>query len=311
MISYERLFAYMRECNISKTDLATNIGISSATMAKLSKNETVSLQVIIDICNYLHCQPGDIMENREEVRTDSLLHIFQQEMTHKIKGGIYHQTQVQMAYNSNHIEGSTLSEEQTRAIYETNTVGLENTVSKVDDIIETVNHFRMFDVMLTRAGEPLTENIIKEFHAVLKTGTSDSRLDWFEVGDYKKRPNQVGGRETVSPEHVDREMKKLLSHYNKKGRKNLEELLDFHVRFEEIHPFQDGNGRVGRLILFRECLRYGLVPFIIYDADKLFYYRGIREYATEKGYLRDTCLNFQDQFQNLLKYFRIDNQAKQ
>lgn len=304
MILYNKLFEYMKEKNISKSDLSNAIGMSSATMAKLSKNETVSLQVIYNICVFLGCQPGDIMEIVGDIQENSLLYILMQEKEHRIKGGIYHQTQIQMAYNSNHIEGSTLSEDQTRAIYETNTIGLEGSVSKVDDIIETVNHFRMFDYMLSSSMEPLSQEIIKKFHFILKNGTSDSHIEWFAVGDYKKRPNQVSGQETTEPEKVEREMKKLLDWYNKCN-KDFNNILKFHVLFEKIHPFQDGNGRVGRLIMFRECLKNNIVPFIVYDSEKLYYYRGIKEYDNESGYLRDTCLSFQDQYINMMKYFRI------
>lgn len=305
MISYQRLFHYLKENNISKTEFAEGIGISSATMAKLSKNETVSLNVIIDICNYFHCQPGDIMENLDEVKEDSLLHIFQEEKEHKIKGGIYHQTQIQLAYNSNHMEGSTLSEEQTRYIYETNTIGLENTVSRVNDIIETVNHFDAFDFMIEHTTDVLSEDLIKKMHYILKCHTSDAKLDWFRVGDYKLKANTIGGRETVTPELVEKEMKKLLFSYNRRLKKTLEDLLEFHVRFEEIHPFQDGNGRVGRLLLFKECLKYNILPFIISDDKKLFYYRGLREYRNDKSYLIDTCLSFQDEYRNIIRYFKI------
>lgn len=304
MILYNKLFDYMKEKNISKSDLTNAIGISSATMAKLSKNETVSLQVISDICIYLGCQPGEIMESLDDIKEDSLLYILTQEKEHKIKGGIYHQTQIQMAYNSNHIEGSTLSEDQTRAIYETNTIGLENSISKVDDIIETVNHFRMFDYMLSSSVEPLSQDIIKKFHFILKSGTSDFHIEWFAVGDYKKKPNQVGGQETTEPENVEKEMKKLLEWYNKCD-KNFDNILKFHVLFEKIHPFQDGNGRVGRLIMFRECLKNNIIPFIVYDSEKLYYYRGLKEYDNETGYLTDTCLSFQDKYINMMKYFRI------
>ena len=306
MISYNKLFEYLKANGITKTDLANALRLSSATMAKLSKNETVSLQVIIDICNYLHCQPADIIENHDEIKKGSLLYILREEMNHKIKGGLYHNIQIQMAYNSNHIEGSTLSEDQTRAIYETNTIGLENSVSNVDDIIETVNHFRLFDYMLSQSDKPLTQKLIKEFHKILKTSTSDSRLEWFAVGDYKLKVNEVGGNETVAPENVEKEMQKLLLDYNNICTKKLSDLLDFHVRFEKIHPFQDGNGRVGRMILFMECLKYNIIPFIIYDNEKLFYYRGIREYSNDKTFLIETCLSFQDHFINTLKYFRIN-----
>lgn len=301
MILYDKLFAILKENDISINEL----GLSSATAAKLKKNETVSLKVIVDICNLLHCQPGDIMENIGEINENSISYILKEEMEHKIKGGLYHQTQILMAYNSNHIEGNTLSEEQTRYIYETNSIGLENTVLKVDDIIETVNHFQAFDYIIEHSADLLTEKMIKDLHQILKNNTSDSRLKWFRTGDYKARENTVGGKETCGPDKVPKEMRRLISGYNQKVIKTIDDLIEFHFRFEAIHPFQDGNGRVGRLILFKECLRYNIVPFVIYDNKKLYYYRGLKEYENEKGFLRDTCLACQDEYVNLLKYFKI------
>ena len=222
-----------------------------------------------------------------------------------MKGGIYHKVQIDLTYNSNHIEGSRLTHEQTRYIYETNTIGMTKENVNVDDIVETVNHFRCINLILDRTEERLTEPLIKELHGILKTGTSDSRKDWFAVGDYKRVPNEVGGHETCLPEDVHPQMKELLATYNAKKSKAIEDILDFHVRFERIHPFQDGNGRVGRLIMFKECLANGIVPFIITDELKMFYYRGLREWGHTNGYLADTCLTAQDQFKAILDYYRI------
>lgn len=222
----------------------------------------------------------------------------------RLHGGIYHRLQIDLTYNSNHIEGSRLTHDQTRYIFETNTIGAGETV-RVDDVVETANHFKCIDMMIDSATHVLTEAFIKQLHAVLKSGTSDSRLDWFAVGDYKKMPNEVGGGETAAPEDVAAEMKKLLAEYQDLPEKTFDDLLELHYRFEAIHPFQDGNGRVGRLILFKECLRFGIVPFIITDDLKLFYYRGLQNWPTERGYLRDTCLTAQDAFKKKLDYFKI------
>ncbi len=235
----------------------------------------------------------------------TLLNILQDEKANKYSGGIYHKTQIDLTYNSNHIEGSRLTHEQTRYIFETNTIGVENEVLNVDDVIETSNHFRCIDMIIDNAKAALTEKFIKELHSILKTGTSDSRKDWFAVGDYKKMPNEVGGMETALPEDVADRMKAILTEYNSKEEKTLEDILEFHVKFERIHPFQDGNGRVGRLIMFKECLKYNIVPFIIDDNLKLFYYRGLKEWYNEKGYLTDTCLTAQDKYKTYLDYFRI------
>ena len=204
------------------------------------------------------------------------------------------------------MEGSRLTHDQTRYIFETNTIGVENEVLNVDDVIETANHFRCIDMIIDDACMVLTEKLLKLLHLTLKNGTSDSRKDWFAVGDYKKMPNEVGGMKTTLPEQVSGKIKKLLAEYNAKEEKSLEDILDFHVKFERIHPFQDGNGRVGRLIMFKECLKYNIVPFIIEDDLKMFYYRGLKEWDNEKGYLTDTCLTAQDRYKAYLDYFRID-----
>lgn len=234
-----------------------------------------------------------------------LLRALRKQKASKLRGGIYHRTQIDLTYNSNHIEGSRLTHEQTRFIFETNTIGVTDAAVNVDDVVETVNHFRCIDYIIDHAEEKLTESFIKQLHLLLKNGTSDSRRDWFTVGDYKRLPNEVGGMETCAPEDVHREMKSLLKNYNAVRRHAFEDILDFHVHFETIHPFQDGNGRVGRLLMFKECLCNGFVPFIITDELKLFYYRGLREWGHVNGYLSDTCLTAQDNYKALLDYFRI------
>lgn len=235
----------------------------------------------------------------------TLLSVLQREKQSRLPGGIYHRVQIDLTYNSNHIEGSRLSREQTRFIFETNTIGIEKQAVNVDDVVETANHFRCIDMVIDDANRALSQAMMKRLHEILKSGTSDSRQDWFAVGEYKKLPNEVGGQETAAPEDVEIRMRALLNAYNAKTRKTLRDLLDFHVQFESIHPFQDGNGRVGRLILFKECLKNDIVPFIITDDLKMFYYRGIREWKTEPGYLTDTCLTAQDHFKALMDYFRI------
>ena len=234
-----------------------------------------------------------------------LLQTLREQKQMKIKGGIYHKTQIDLTYNSNHIEGSRLSHEQTRYIFETNTIGIDGESIRVDDILETTNHFRCIDLIIDRAEEKLSEGLIKELHSILKAGTSDSRKDWFAVGEYKRLPNEVGGNETTLPENVNTEMKALLKEYNSKKKKSFEDIIDLHQRFESIHPFHDGNGRVGRLIMFKECLANGHVPFIITDELKMFYYRGLQEWNHIKGYLLDTCLTAQDYYKAALDYFKI------
>ena len=235
----------------------------------------------------------------------TLLVILHEEKSSGYSGGIYHKTQIELTYNSNHIEGSSLTHEQTRYIFETNTIGVEDGSLNVDDVIETANHFRLVSLIIDNAKSVLTEEFIKKLHLLLKNGTSDSRRDWFVVGDYKKLPNEVGGINTTLPEEVPKKMKELLNNYNSKQEIGFDDILEFHAKFEKIHPFQDGNGRVGRLIMFKECLKYNIIPFIIEDDLKMFYYRGLSEWETEKGYLRDTCLTAQDRYKAYLDYFRI------
>lgn len=242
---------------------------------------------------------------RKDAAPATLLDILREERSAKRRGGIYHKIQIDLTYNSNHMEGSRLTHDQTRHIYETNTIGITDESVNVDDVIETANHFRCVDLIINAVKAPLTGKLIKELHATLKAGTTDSRRSWFAVGDYKKMPNEVGGMETALPEEVADRMRNLLTEYNCCRAKTLNDLIDFHVRFERIHPFQDGNGRVGRLILFKECLKYSIVPFIIEDDLKLFYYRGLKEWGHENGYLTDTFLTAQDRFKKHLDYFRI------
>ena len=242
---------------------------------------------------------------RSDADAEGLVDVLLREKRGAVSGGIYHKLQIELTYNSNHIEGSRLTHDQTRDIFETNTVGVTGDTLNVDDVVEAANHFRCIDLVIENAANLLSESFIKELHRTLKSGTSDSRLRWFAVGDYKKLPNEVGGIETTPPEDVSREMKALLADYNSKAEKCLEDILEFHYRFERIHPFQDGNGRVGRLILFKECLRFGIVPFIIGDEMKAFYYRGLSEWRRYPGYLTDTCLSAQDRFKKYLDYFKI------
>lgn len=252
--------------------------------------------------------PEDAMlpsRKQSAMKVMPLLVVLREQKQMKLKGSIYHRTQIDLTYNSNHIEGSRLTHEQTRHIFETNTLGISEESINVDDIIETTNHFRCIDVIIDRAGEKLSESFIKELHYMLKSGTSDSRKDWFAVGEYKRLPNEVGGQETCLPEDVSKEMKVLLKEYNAKKQKSFDDILDFHHRFERIHPFQDGNGRVGRLIMFKECMANGHIPFIITDELKWFYYRGLQQWPGIKGYLRDTCLTAQDKYKAMMDYYRI------
>ena len=235
----------------------------------------------------------------------NLLEVLKREKESKLSGGIYHKIQVDLTYNSNHIEGSRLTHEQTRYIFETNTIGISDDIVNVDDIVETANHFKCIDMIIEYATHILSEKFIKELHFVLKNGTSDSRKSWFAVGDYKKFANEVGGHDTTSPEYVPSEMKKLINNYNNKKNISFEDILEFHYQFEVIHPFQDGNGRIGRLIMFKECIKHNIVPFIINEDIKVFYCRVLNQWKRERGYLRDTCLLAQDQFKKIMDYFQI------
>lgn len=282
MISYKKLFLIMEEREISKEKLKNETGISSATLAKLSKNEDVSMATVQSICEYLDCQPGAILSYEKNIDENSVIFRLREEMEMKLKGGLYHQTQIRFAYNSNHIEGSRLTEDQTRSIYETHTIGDMEGHEKVDDIIETVNHFRCFDYILSVADKELSEEIIKKVHYILKSGTMV---------------------ETTPPSKVPTEIKKLLTDYREMSNITFEDIIDFHYRFEKIHPFQDGNGRVGRLIMFKECLKNNIPPFVIEDSAKEYYRRGLNEYASEKGYLTETCRLSQDNYKKMLEYF--------
>ena len=302
MISYDNLVKILKENGLKKSDLTKVLGISSRTVAKIGKGEKIADNVLQKIAAHFGYMVEDLYQ---EVCDNPVLQILREEMEAKLSGGLYHETQVRLTYNSNRIEGSKLSEDQTRLIFETNTIGAEEGVP-VDDIIETNNHFRAIDYVITHAEEELTETFIKELHRILKTATSDSRLSWFRVGDYKSKPNTVGGAPTVSPNQVCVEIQKLLTWYAGIKAISFENIVEFHYRFEKIHPFQDGNGRVGRLIAFKECLRHNIIPFIIEDSKKMFYYRGLREWKNEKGFLIETCLDGQDTYKALLKYFEIE-----
>ena len=250
--------------------------------------------------------PADaILPKKHKAKLSPLLSRLREEKESKLKGGIYHRTQIDLTYNSNHIEGSRLTKEQTRYIFETNTLGITTKNTRIDDIIETVNHFRCIDYIIDHATDKITEAHIKHLHMLLKTNTSDSQKDWFSVGDYKRLPNEVGGEETSKPEVVHKRMKALVAEYNTLKQATFDDILDFHVQLERIHPFQDGNGRVGRLLMFWQCLQSGIVPFIITEELRLYYYRGIQNWGNLNGYLRDTCLTAQDHYKALLDYFKI------
>ncbi len=250
--------------------------------------------------------PADAMlPKRSKRKVSPLLAALREQKEMRLKGGIYHRIQIDLTYNSNHIEGSRLTKEQTRYIFETNTIGITTENTRIDDIMETVNHFRCIDYVIEHATDKITETHIKQLHLILKSNTSDSQKPWFAVGNYKRLANAVGEEETTPPEEVHRQMKSLLDGYNSKAQVTFDDLLDFHVRFERIHPFQDGNGRVGRLLMFWQCLQLGIAPFIITDDLRLFYYRGIQNWGKVNGYLRDTCLTAQDNFKGVLDYYRI------
>jgi len=302
MYSYDGLNHLLKAKGMKKSELTRELGISSRTIAKIGKGEKLANNVIFRLCEFFDCRKEDIFTL---VCENAILQALREEKNAKISGGIYHETQVRLTYNSNRIEGSRLSEDQTRLIFETNTIGSDVGVS-VDDIIETANHFRAIDYVIDKAEEPLTEENIKALHKLLKTGTKDSHVSWFNVGEYKSKPNVVGGEETTLPSKVSGEMKKLLAKYSKITTVCIRDIIKFHHDFEKIHPFQDGNGRVGRLIAFKECLHFNIVPFIIEDSKKMFYYRGLKEWNREQGFLIDTCLDAQDTYKALLNYFGIE-----
>ena len=303
MISYEVLEKVLKEKGISKTELSVKLGLSTRTIAKIAKGEKLSKRSIQKIADYIGESPDVIMR---EISDNKILQVLREEKDMKLSGGLYHELQVRMTYNSNHIEGSKLSEDQTRLIFETNTIDVGDGIS-VDDVLETVHHFRAIDYVIEIAEEELTEEIIKHLHYILKHDTKDSTLGWFAVGDYKKRANVVGGRETSKPSEVHKHMQNLINEYNAKEEISLEDIVAFHAEFECIHPFQDGNGRVGRLVALKECLHHNVIPFIIEDAKKNFYYRGLAEWKNEKGWLIDTCLDGRDTFIRLLDILEISH----
>ena len=296
MISYEGLQKQLQARGITRSDLVTALGMSSRTVAKIAKGEKLSLRTLGRIAAYLGCDPAALCR---EVSDNAVLQVLRDEKAGRISGGLYHELQVRMTYNSNHIEGSRLTEDQTRLIFETNTIDVGDGVT-VDDILETVHHFRAIDYVIDMAEEELTEAIVKELHYILKHDTQDARLPWFAVGEYKQRPNMIGGHETVKPKDVPKRMRTLLESYNAKTSVTLEDIVAFHAAFEYIHPFQDGNGRVGRLIALKECLRHAIVPFLIEDAKKAYYYRGLAQWRDEPGWLMGTCQDGQDTFLRLL-----------
>ena len=301
MISYDGLENALKKKGIGKTVLSTELGLSSRTIAKIAKGEKLTKRSIQKIAAYLDESPDYIMR---EISDNKILQVLREEKELKLSGGLYHELQVRMTYNSNHIEGSRLSEDQTRLIFETNTLDAGDGIP-VDDILETVHHFRAIDYVIDIAEDGLTEDVIKHLHYILKHDTKDSTLGWFAIGDYKKRANVVGGRQTSKPSEVHEHMKALIDEYNAKENVTVEDIIAFHAEFEYIHPFQDGNGRVGRLVTLKECLRHNVIPFIIEDKKKNYYYRGLSEWRNEKGWLTNTCLDGQDAFIRLLDMLDI------
>lgn len=304
----EKIKSYRESKNMTQNEVAEVLGIKSTTVSKY-ESETLepNIESLKKLAELFGISVDELLnEEKFDISKINILDVLREQKNMKLKGNLYHNTQIIFAYNTNHIEGSKLTEEQTRYIYRTNTLLAEkDSITDLDDILETANHFKLVEYMLDIADEELTEEMIKEFHKILKEGTSDNRKDWFVVGDYKKLPNEVGGLKTSDPKNVDRDMKKMLEWYESLKQITINEIIEFHAKFEKIHPFQDGNGRVGRIIAFKECLKNNIVPFIILDKDKLFYYRGLNQYQTnkEKGYLVDTCLNAQDQYANIVEHF--------
>ncbi len=306
----EKIKTYRENKNMTQNEVADILGVKSATISKYETNTLEpNIESIKKLAETFEISIDELLRDKEDkfdISKINILETLKEQKNMKLKGNLYHNTQITFAYNTNHIEGSKLTEDQTRYIYETNTLLAEkDSVTDLDDILETANHFKLVDYMLDIADKKLTENMIKEFHRILKEGTSNGRKDWFVVGDYKKLSNEVGGLKTTEPKNVERDMKKLLEWYDSLEQVTIKEIIEFHAKFEKIHPFQDGNGRVGRIIAFKECLKNNIVPFIILDKDKLFYYRGLNQYQNnkEKGFLIDTCLNAQDQYTEMLKYY--------
>ena len=304
MISYAGLEKILKEKGIGKTELSTEAGLSTRTVAKIAKGEKLSARSLNRIAGYLNVVPELLCRQEAD---NKILQLLRDEKEIQLSGGLYHELQVRMTYNSNHMEGSKLSEDQTRLIFETNTINMGDGIP-VDDILETVHHFRAIDYCIDIAEEKLSEEIIKKLHFMLKHDTKDAALPWYAIGDYKKRANVVGGRETSKPSEVARDMRVLLERYNARDNVTIEDIIEFHVEFEYIHPFQDGNGRVGRLIALKECLKNNIIPFIIEDSKKSFYYRGLSEWRREKGGLVDTCLDGQDTFVKLLDILEIPHE---
>lgn len=304
----EKIKLYRENKNMTQVEVAEALGVKPATVSKYESGALEpNIESLKKIAEIFDVSVDELIkEDNFDVSKINILEILREQKNMKLKGNLYHNTQITFAYNTNHIEGSKLTEDQTRYIYETNTLLTEkDSITDLDDILETANHFKLVDYMLDIADKKLTEKLIKEFHKILKEGTSDSRKGWFVVGDYKKLSNEVGGLKTTNPKNVERDMKKLLEWYESLNQITINEIIEFHAKFEKIHPFQDGNGRVGRIIAFKECLKNNIVPFIILDKDKLFYYRGLNQYQTnkEKGYLIDTCLNAQDQYKSMIEYY--------
>ncbi|CDE82580.1 putative uncharacterized protein [Clostridium sp. CAG:273] len=306
----EKIKSYRESKNMTQNEIADILGVKSATVSKYESGtlepNIESLKKLAEIFEVSVDELLNDEQDRFDISKINVLNILREQKEMKLKGNLYHNTQIIFAYNTNHIEGSKLTEDQTRYIFETNTILFEGeTIASVDDILEMANHFKLVDYMLDKAEENLTEDMIKEFHRLLKEGTADSRKEWFKVGDYKQVVNEAGSTKTTSPKYVQRDMTKLMDWYNSLSKITIKEIIEFHARFEKIHPFQDGNGRVGRIIIFKECLKNNIIPFIILDKDKLFYYRGLKEYQNggEKGYLIDTCLNAQDQYAEIMKYY--------
>lgn len=299
-----------RELNkMTQKDIAEILGVEPATISKYEAGTIEpNIESLKRLAETFNVTVDELIKDEEkfDVSKINVLEVLREQKEMCLKGNLYHNTQIMFSYNTNHIEGSRLTEEQTRYIFETNTILFEGgTVASVDDILETANHFKLVDYMLDIADQNLTEDIIKKFHKILKEGTMDSRKEWFNVGDYKKLANEAGNMKTSSPKQTPKDMQKLMEWYNSLAKVTIKEIIEFHARFEKIHPFQDGNGRVGRIIAFKECLKNNIIPFIILDKDKLYYYRGLKEYQnkTEKGYLIDTCLNAQDEYTKMIEYY--------
>ncbi len=303
----EKIKLYREKKNMTQNEIAEILGVKATTVSKYEAGTLEpNIESIKKLSEIFGITIDELLKDEGDfdISKINILEILREQKNMKLKGNLYHNTQIIFAYNTNHIEGNKLTEDQTRYIFETNSILFEGeTVASVDDILETANHFKLVDYMLDIADKDLTEDIIKEFHKILKEGTMDSRKEWFMVGEYKKIVNEAGNIKTSTPSQTPKDMVKLMEWYNSLKQITIKEIIEFHFRFERIHPFQDGNGRVGRIIMFKECLKNNIIPFIILDKDKLFYYRGLKEYKNEKGYLIDTCLNAQDQYIKMIEYY--------